>query len=153
MTIIDYGYEHVGTSAMSTNFSRSVSWKADDRWFDHSVAFSDLWKRQLAVELTDLSAGRDEPRADLRAVEHALVFLELLPDETPEPEMVVESDGEIAFDWDAGRRATFSVSIGPDGTLRYGGLFGYRTRSGTDQLVTSIPREILEHIAATRAVR
>ena len=86
-------------------------------------------------------------RVDVGALRYAAEFLRILPNDVPEPDIVIEEDGEVGFDWDVSRRATFSVSVGPDGTLRYGGLFGRRTRYGSAQLTSSIPPDILSLIA------
>ena len=80
---------------------------------------------------------------------HASQFLALLPASTPKPEIIVEEDGEIAFDWDFGPRRVFSVSVGRDGTLSYAGLSGIRKAHGVTMLEhDSIPRNVLDGLAA-----
>ena len=46
------------------------------------------------------------------AVEHSAHFIRRLPEDLPLPEISVEPDGEIAFDWSPTPTQTFSVSIG-----------------------------------------
>lgn len=83
---------------------------------------------------------------------HASQFLALLPASTPNPEIVVEDDGEIAFDWDLGPRRVFSVSVGRDGTLSYAGLFGIQKAHGVTMLDDdAIPHEVLDGLAKVLA--
>jgi hypothetical protein len=43
----------------------------------------------------------------------------MLPDGLPEPEVGVDPDGSVSFDWEG-----LSISLGPDGELRYAGIVG-----------------------------
>ena len=51
------------------------------------------------------------------AVEHSAHFIRRLPEDLPLPEISVEPDGEIAFDWSPTSTQTFSVSIGNAGRM------------------------------------
>ena len=63
---------------------------------------------------------------------HARAFIEMLPSSVPAPDVSVDDDGEIGFDWDYAARLVFSVSVGRDGTLSYAGLFGHSKAFGTE---------------------
>src|SRR5690606_15629524 len=47
-----------------------------------------------------------------------------LPRGIPDPEIIVEPDGEFAFEWHKEPRCTFVFSVSPDGVLSYSGLYG-----------------------------
>ncbi|MGH8647228.1 MAG: hypothetical protein ACREX4_23325 [Gammaproteobacteria bacterium] len=96
-----------------------------------------------------LEAGQSIETSTYR---HASQFLALLPATTPAPEIVVEEDGEIAFDWDLSPRQVFSVSVGRDGTLSYAGLFGIQKAHGVTMLDDdAIPSEVLAGLAKVLA--
>jgi hypothetical protein len=75
-------------------------------------------------------------------VEQAFRFIKLLPSTAPTPDVSADADGEVSFDWDRGARRVFSVSVGPDGTLTYAGLFGHSRTHGTEFLVEPLPQSI-----------
>jgi hypothetical protein len=86
-------------------------------------AYSELWRERIRQELSSATTSVAVAKPNQTALAYAEAFLSMLPHETPEPDLVFEDDGEVAFDWHGSTRSTFSVSIGEDGTLRYGGLF------------------------------
>lgn len=155
MTATATRYERVETRRSSGWLSSSALSGQELVWREYatrheSVSYSDLWKRQLAIELLE-GCNPTGPLANAGAANYAVAFLDQLPSDAPVPAMVIEDDGDIAFDWDVSARNTFSVSVSRDGTLRYGGLFGHRTRYGKDQLTSAIPQVILSGIAETVA--
>ncbi len=78
---------------------------------------------------------------------YAKQFLRLLPSTIPVPDITVDTDGEILFEWDLGRRRIFSVSIGRDGTLTYAALFGYTKTYGTEHPREALPSVISDCLA------
>jgi hypothetical protein len=115
-----------------------------------SPAYIEIRRQQLVERLQQVARESVDIAVNPSAFDYAVAFANLLPAEAPDPEIVIEDDGEVAFDWGETTHSTFSVSIGSDGTLRFGGLFGYQTRYGSDQLVSTIPNEILAYIDRTR---
>jgi len=93
--------------------------------------------------------GEGAAPADLLSYEYAQSFLLMLPSWVPNPDVFVDPDGEICFEWDKGRRVVFSVSIGRDGTLTYAGLFGATKRHGVEPFVDNISEVILDGIHRT----
>jgi hypothetical protein len=86
----------------------------------------------------------DRDRAASTAVEastyaYACQFIRLLPSALPLSDITVDTDGEILFEWDRGRRWIFSVSVGRDGTLTFAGLFGHTKIHGTEHIGDSLP--------------
>lgn len=76
----------------------------------------------------------------------SLRFAQFLPNSFPNPEVTIEPDGEIAFEWFSNKQRVFSVSIGRNGELTYAGLFGFNKTHGTEFLADEVPRTILENI-------
>jgi len=95
--------------------------------------------------------------ADARGVEpstyvYADQFLRLLPSSASLPDITVDNDGQILFEWDQGRRQVFSVSVGRDGTLTFAGLFGHTKIYGTEHLREALPLVVsacLERLSAS----
>jgi hypothetical protein len=67
----------------------------------------------------------------------------MLPVSFPGPEVTVDPDGEITFDWECGRRQRLSLSVGPNGTLRYAGIVGGSETYGTEPWRDEIPETIV----------
>lgn len=82
----------------------------------------------------------------LASYEEAFRFYLKLPITTPYPEVSVEPDGEIAFDWFNGPNRVFSVSIGSNCLLSYAGIFESGKIHGTEFFGDELPQEILHNI-------
>jgi hypothetical protein len=105
----------------------------------YAAAQSDDW---------DNAGSRRVEPSTYRYAEH---FLSLLPSGVSFPEITVDTDGEIFFEWARGPRQVFSVSVGRDGTLTYAGLFGHNKIHGTEYLREALPSVIsdcLERLSA-----
>jgi len=85
-------------------------------------------------------------------LQFAMQLLALLPSRIPQPEIYPEPDGEIAFEWDNGRRRVFSISVGRDGTLTYAGLMGGNRMNGIDYLTNRLPVAIRAGLESVIAV-
>ncbi|MDA2925100.1 hypothetical protein MYX65_10720 [Acidobacteria bacterium AH-259-L09] len=90
--------------------------------------------------------GYGAAEIDLIAYAHALEFLEALPTTLPAPDVAVEPDGEIAFEWYVRPRWVFSVSVGRDNELTYAGLFGRSKTHGTEYFADELPKTIIENL-------
>ena len=92
--------------------------------------------------------GGNEVRLTERTYAMARRFLQRLPPGTSAPEASLDPDGEIAFDWFGPRGKNFSISVRHDGRLSYAGRLAQEVSvHGTDELVDTVPRRILETIA------
>lgn len=102
---------------------------------------------QLAEAIKEASFdnwdGYGAKRVTSRTSERALGFLRSLPSNVPSPEVAVDPDGEVSFEWYAGPGRSFSVSIGEGDTITYAGIKGRRTFHGTEPLVDEPPQAIL----------
>ncbi len=73
-------------------------------------------------------------------------FLQLIPTTLPFPEITIEPDGEIAFEWYEGPRMILSVSVGSDNALTYAGLFGINKTHGMEYFGDELPATILSNL-------
>lgn len=87
--------------------------------------------------------GYDAQPAQAEAVSNALEFIDVLPHGIPTPEVSVDPDGEISFDWCGGRRRQFSISIGANNVLSYAGLFGADRVRGSERFQGVLPRTLI----------
>jgi hypothetical protein len=76
---------------------------------------------------------------------YAEQFLKLLPSHVAFPDIAADTDGEILFEWDRGRRQVFTVSVGREGVLSFAGLFGQEKIHGRRPLDTALT-EILPYL-------
>lgn len=90
--------------------------------------------------------GYNAASADVSAIPYAINFINDLSPDFPLPEISIDSDGEIAFDWDCGVRRVFSVRIRRDGSLNYAGLLGQSSFHGAEVMRSGIPFAITEGI-------
>jgi len=100
----------------------------------------------LALASQDDWDGYQALAADVSVFSYALNFINQLPINYPLPEVAIDSDGEIAFEWDYEPRRIFSIRIGRDGWLNYAGLIGHSSFHGAEFMRDSIPPEILNGI-------
>lgn len=86
--------------------------------------------------------GHNARAADIGAFVYALELIANLPVSTPLPEMAVDVDGDIAFDWDRGARQILSLRVSGDGTLHYAGMVGQSVFHGSELLGEGLPDAI-----------
>jgi len=91
--------------------------------------------------------GEGSARVEPSTYVYASQFIRLLPSTAPLPDITADTDGEILFEWDQGRRRIFSVSVGRDGTLTFAGLFGHTKIHGTEHLREALPVVISDYLA------
>ena len=72
------------------------------------------------------------------ALSKAYHFCIALPADIEQPELSVDPDGEIAFDW-AATGNILSISVGSAGRITYAGKFGNARTSGTIRFFDQIP--------------
>lgn len=91
-------------------------------------------------------ADPDGGRASVGAFTYAVRLLDHLPSTLPLPEIAVDADGDIAFEWDRGARRLFSLRVSRDGTIYYAGLDDYATFHGSEQFREGVPNAVSEGI-------
>jgi len=80
------------------------------------------------------------------AVINAYTFIDAFPSNIPMPEVAVDPDGEISFDWFSAPRRQFSISVGANNVLSYAGLFGRDKVAGSERFQGTVPRVFVDYI-------
>lgn len=99
-------------------------------------------KAAFVLSLEESWDGYDAKAARPEALRFAIEFLGSLSSSTPIPEISIDSDGDVALEWDFEPRRVFSVRVGRDGTLHYAGLLGTVAFHGVEHLQEGIPETI-----------
>ncbi len=117
-----------------------------------STSLSDTYPQWDEAIVKAVEDARLEGRAALpEAMSAGSALLGALPLGTPAPEVVVESDGQIGFDWDLDRRRTLSLNVGRGGMLGYSALIGVESTYGRIQFDGSLDRRIADLLRAVLA--
>ena len=87
------------------------------------------------------SAVAPETAAQARA------FADAIPSHLPAPEIGVEPDGAITFEWYRTPRQMLSVSVDSSGALHYAALIGTDAIAGTETFHGTMPRKLIDLIA------
>lgn len=90
--------------------------------------------------------GYDAMPIDPASYGWASFFLQRFPLDLPLPELSVDPDGEVSFEWSASPTQVLSVSVSPRGRLSYAGLFGEETIQNAEFFRGEIPAQIIEGI-------
>ncbi len=116
----------------SSRVVSEVSKKARNYLHDTAIA----WEPVITASLGEISSAAATANWDglgakavstrtLSQTRRILAMLQiLLPQTTPPPEILAESDGEISVDWTAGLARTISISIGDHGRINFAAQFG-----------------------------
>ena len=94
---------------------------------------------------TDDWDGYGAKAATEEALAAAFTFLNMLPTTIPRPELSVEPDGSIVFEWYQRPGRVFSVTVEKDEQLSYSGLFDSSQTSGIESFEENSP-EVIELI-------
>ncbi len=120
-----------------------------EAWIRSSAMGAQYMRVQNALASLVAEAGRanwdgygSEP-IDRDSLAFAKRVTQMLPMSLPEPEVVVDPDGEVSFDWECGERHRLSFSVGPSGTFRYAGIVGASETYGTEPWRDGIPEPIV----------
>jgi hypothetical protein len=76
------------------------------------------------------------------AVAQAFAFLDVLPSTLSEPEVTVDSDGELSFEWSFGPRRALTASINGSGRISFAALIGIERLHGTNYLLDALPEPL-----------
>ena len=76
----------------------------------------------------------------------SIKFIILLPTSFPAPEISVDPDGEISFEWFVKPRYIFTVSVSPYNKISYAGLIGINSVKGVESFEDELPRLILDNL-------
>jgi hypothetical protein len=106
------------------------------------VVINDLYEL-----LEEARAGEHKAQLDDATFLTAKCFLLAFPKTLPSPELSLDSDGEISFDWIGKQNQILSVSLRRDGRLSIAGKLGVkRSFNETDQFKDGVPERILDSV-------
>jgi hypothetical protein len=121
--------------------------------FDRTITFGDYYAKMLenllkvkAEHSIDNWDGYDAKAINDDSYKNAWQFALSLPPNLPIPEIYVEPDGEVTFEWYEDKREVFSISIGRENKLAYAGLYGANKTYGVEDFYDDIPDVILSNI-------
>jgi hypothetical protein len=78
---------------------------------------------------------------------NSLKFTKMLPSSIPIPNIYVETDGMVEFEWYINPKRLFSITIEDSNKLIYAGIFGDDINTyGTERFEQELPRKIFENI-------
>lgn len=101
-----------------------------------SLVFQDL--RSLALE-----KGIDATDSQMFSL--AERFLLALPSHLPAPELAMDAEGELVFDWAGSRGRMFTIALRADGRMSYAcRMSAFDKDYGTKAFVDAIPKAVLQ---------
>lgn len=98
--------------------------------------------------------GHGASAVNPEALGYAKRIVRMLPNTYPAPEVSIDPDGEISFDWQVGPKSSLSFSVSPVGTLRYASIVGSSENFGSEPWREGIPETVarlLQKIASYEA--
>lgn len=79
-------------------------------------------------------------------------FLLALPAYIPAPELALDSDGEVSFDWQGLGGRLLTVTLREDGRLSYAARISHYDKDhGTKQFIDAIPQRVLDLVQQVTA--
>src|SRR5262245_51756221 len=96
-----------------------------------------------AINKAVAAAGSNGIRVAQRTTEMASALVWSLPSHVPLPDVLVEEDGEIAFDWSEGVDQSITMTINDSGFLGHSVLLGLKTDYGRAPFSGSLPEALL----------
>ena len=153
-SLVPFGYSKYDNNGVSGD-AIYLRGRADSFASDNQLTYlklkreSTLLKALIEVVETALEEDWDGYRAETalpQAILSSARFIELLPFDVPLPEVSVEPDGEIAFDWQSAVDRMFSISLGENQKMSYSGVFGDEDIHGSAFFLELLPRNVLRAI-------
>jgi len=128
------------TEELQKNFRRSITFgehlsEMIERLFEA--------RQEHAVNNWD---GYGAKAIDEQSYQNAIWFILSLSPDIPAPEIGVEPDGEVVFEWYGGKRKVFSISMGSRNELTYAGLYGISKTYGVEHFYGNITDTLLDNI-------
>jgi len=103
--------------------------------------------QEVAEEYNELNwDGYGALSVSENSLENAKNLVRILPTDIPLPEIEVDPDGEVSFDWYNDADDVFSVSIGETGKLAFAGMFGRNEVHGVEHFYNEMPGAILFYL-------
>ena len=90
--------------------------------------------------------GFEAKGINIESRQNAFNFALSLPPQVPIPEIYVDPDGEVAFEWYEDKRRVFSISFGSKNKISYAGTYGFNKTYGVEYFSDDTPEIILRNI-------
>lgn len=157
MSSLAMDYFPISTSSQQTQCggnsaeARSLYSKMNDIFVgikpsDQQWAFSELEELSINASRPNWDNLGSAP-LDADTYQIAKRFILALPSSIPAPELTVDRDGEVNFDWFGSSGQIFSASLRKDGRIAFAGQISPRSRqSGMEEFNDSVPKRIVESI-------
>lgn len=124
---------------LSTEYIETAS-----RRLTRDALYTELWDAVGESSSKNWDGYGADPVKD-SAVDEAYSFLNLLPKDTPVPDIVAEPSGGLVLEWNFGKDRVFVVSINGNYSLAYAGLLGAGSRvKGLDGYSETLPNAIID---------
>ena len=129
------------TEELQRNFSRSITFG------EHLLEMIERLFEARQEHAIDNWDGYGAKAIDEQSYQNAIRFILSLTPDIPAPEIGVEPDGEVVFEWYGGKRKVFSISIGSRNELTYAGLYGISKTYGVEHFYGSITNTLSDNIS------
>ena len=129
------------TEELQRNFSRSITFG------EHLSEMIERLFEARQEHVINNWDGYGAKAIDEQSYQNAIRFILSLTPDIPAPEIGVEPDGEVVFEWYGGKREVFSISIGSRNELTYAGLYGISKTYGVEHFYGSITNTLLDNIS------
>lgn len=127
----------ISKMAVSRTISALMALKTENR-AGSSLAFNDLHS---------LAAENGINVADSQVFLLAQRFLLALPAHLPQPELALDVDGEISFDWQGAGSRVLTATLREDGRLSYAArISSFDKEHGTKRFSDATPKQLIELI-------
>jgi len=90
--------------------------------------------------------GYGAKATDTNSFRYAIHFALSLPWDIPIPDIYINPEGYVTYEWYEGKRNVYSVITGNRGELAYAGLYGSSKVYGTEYMYEEIPETIINNI-------
>jgi hypothetical protein len=101
----------------------------------------------VSQSLEDNWDGFGAKAVDINSYENAVRFCRMLPITIPIPEIYVDNNGMLEFEWYKEPRKIMSVTVKNDNKLVFAGLFGRENKAyGTEELGQKLPKTIFDYL-------
>lgn len=127
------------TVEINTHFAETVTFGK------HLLTLEGLLKarQECSVDNWDGYQGKS---INEESFNHAWNLALSLPLNIPIPDIYVDPEGDVTFEWYEGKRKVFSVSVGSKNELSYAGLYGVNKTYGVEYIFDDIPDKVLDNI-------
>ncbi len=117
--------------------------KTSNELFLNQILY-ELKKLQIECKNEDWDGEGAKPLS-IDAYFEAKKFLNLIPSFIPFPEICIEPNGDVGFEWRKDRNRIFIINIGNTKIIKYAGIFGGNQIHGNEYFENALPPVIIEN--------